>query len=54
MSENNRKKLDRRSFVGTSMMGAAGLAIMPGVLKASSSVPSPAPADVKQIGRAHV
>ncbi|MEI7421537.1 MAG: Gfo/Idh/MocA family oxidoreductase [Prolixibacteraceae bacterium] len=47
MSENIRKKLNRRSFFGTSMMGAAGLALMPGVLSASSSVSSPAPADVK-------
>ena len=46
MSENIRKKLSRRSFFGTSMMGAAGLALMPGVLSASSSVSSPAPADV--------
>ena len=47
MSENIRKKLSRRSFFGTSMMGATGLALMPGVLSASSSVSSPAPADVK-------
>jgi predicted dehydrogenase len=47
MSENNRKKLDRRSFFGTSVMGAAGLALLPGVLTASPSVASAAPADVK-------
>ena len=47
MSESQKKKLSRRSFFGTSMMGAAGLAIIPGVVTSSPLIPSIAPADVR-------
>ena len=47
MSENHKKKLSRRSFFGTSMMGAAGLAFLPGVVTNAQTKPSSAPADVR-------
>ncbi|MCX6222944.1 MAG: Gfo/Idh/MocA family oxidoreductase [Bacteroidia bacterium] len=47
MSENQKKKLSRRSFFGTSMMGSAGIAFLPGVLSSSETMASPAPADVR-------
>ncbi len=47
MSENQKRKLSRRSFFGTSMMGAAGLSLVPGLVTGSPSAPTAAPADVK-------
>ena len=47
MSENQTKKLNRRSFFGTSMMGAAGVALMPGIVISCQTKPSEPKADVR-------
>jgi len=47
MSENQTKKLNRRSFFGTSMMGAAGVALMPGIVTSCQTKPSEPKADVR-------
>jgi len=47
MSENQTKKLNRRSFFGTSMMGAAGVALMPGIVTSCQTKPSGPKADVR-------
>jgi len=47
MSENQKKNLSRRSFFGTSVVGAAGITLLPGVLSSSQTMASPAPADVR-------
>ncbi|MCE1198881.1 MAG: Gfo/Idh/MocA family oxidoreductase [Marinilabiliales bacterium] len=47
MSENKSNKLSRRSFFGTSMMGAAGVALLPGVLSTHDAEAADVKADVK-------
>ncbi len=47
MSENQTKKLNRRSFFGTSMMGATGVALMPGIVTSCQTKPSEPKADVR-------
>ena len=47
MSENQRKKLSRRSFFGTSVMGAAGVALLPGVVTSCQTKSSEKPADIR-------
>ncbi len=47
MSENQTKKLNRRSFFGTSMMGAAGVALIPGIVTSCQTKPSEPKADVR-------
>ena len=47
MSENQTKKLNRRSFFGTSMMGAAGVALIPGIVTSCQTKPPEPKADVR-------
>ncbi len=47
MSKDQKTNLSRRSFFGTSMIGAAGLALLPSVAISSEPNASPAPADVR-------
>jgi len=47
MSENQKKNLSRRSFFGTSVMGAAGIALLPGIVTSCETKPSAPAADVK-------
>jgi len=47
MSENRKKSISRRSFFGTSMLGAAGITFLPGVITSSQAKSSANPADVR-------
>ena len=47
MSENQKKKLSRRSFFGTSLMGAAGMALLPGIVTSCQTKPSSTSADIR-------
>ena len=47
MSENKMKRLSRRSFFGTSVMGAAGVTLLPGILTSCETKPSAPSADVR-------
>ncbi len=47
MSENQKKRVSRRSFFGTSMMGIAGTTLLPGFITSSKASPSAAPGDVR-------
>ena len=47
MSEKQTKKLSRRSFFGTSVMGTAGFALLPGVVTSSQPKTSEKPVDVR-------
>ena len=47
MSENRKKSLSRRSFSGTSMMGAAGVAFLPGLVTSCETKPVAPAADIR-------
>lgn len=49
MSENKPKKLSRRSFFGTTAMGAAGVALLPGIVTSCQTKPS-VPAESVRLG----
>ena len=47
MSENQKKNLSRRSFFETSVMGATGMALLPGILTSSQAAAATPAADVR-------